>query len=272
MKLFNFLFILFVIAIYCFSSCNKKDLDPCENVVCSNGGICVDGICEIDDPCIDVICLNGADCESGNCICPSGYSGIQCETYTSVEERLNNETPLEIAESGMPLDSLYGKWYAGGYIFYVDTGDIILNKEGLVASEYDIEGTLNWGCLDQDTEATNVSSNPTFPETELGARPGDGIDNTLKILESDCSVGSPAEACHNHIENGYDDWFLPSRGGVILMHYFLEERGIGNFNTSSYWTSTESSFSKSWLMGFNQGNPQPALKTSIVFVRAARAF
>ncbi len=32
-----------------------------------------------DDPCDDVICNNGGDCIEGNCDCPTGYEGTTCD-------------------------------------------------------------------------------------------------------------------------------------------------------------------------------------------------
>lgn len=287
MKNIKSLLILCLISASLFCACKKEKepeiVDPCENTICQNNGICVDGDCdclpgtsgvncEIIDPCYNVDCFNGGNCESGTCNCPSGYSGDQCENYTPVATRLLSETPLEIAESGIPLDSLYGKWYAGGYIFYIDLDDIILNKEGLVAAENDFGNDFNWGCTDQDSEAVNINTAPTFPETVVGARPGDGIENTIAISNSSCSSGSAASACHSYTANTYNDWFLPSRGGLLLMYYNLKQKGHGDFSPASYWSSTEHSSNQSYFVFFNDGNAQPVLKTSALRVRPARAF
>lgn len=57
--------VLFAFVAVLFSSCKKKDIKyndttlvrPCENVVCLNGGSCLDGLC----------------------VCPIGYEGVKCE-------------------------------------------------------------------------------------------------------------------------------------------------------------------------------------------------
>jgi len=67
--------------------------DPCDDVVCQNGGTCDEGTClcpdgysgvncEIFDPCFDVNCQNGGNCIDGNCICERGYIGESCELET----------------------------------------------------------------------------------------------------------------------------------------------------------------------------------------------
>ena len=74
------------------TSCDK---DPCNEVVCQNGGICVDGDCDCppnysgifcqnynpSDPCAGVNCQNGGICVSGDCDCPPNYSGTFCQNY-----------------------------------------------------------------------------------------------------------------------------------------------------------------------------------------------
>jgi hypothetical protein len=36
--------------------------------------------CSKKDPCEDIVCKNGGTCESGTCKCPTGYEGATCET------------------------------------------------------------------------------------------------------------------------------------------------------------------------------------------------
>jgi hypothetical protein len=75
--------------------------DPCASQPCMNQGncirengnfrcICAPGYtgtrCEIRDACQNNPCMNGGTCQSSNsnigyiCVCPSGFSGLRCET------------------------------------------------------------------------------------------------------------------------------------------------------------------------------------------------
>ncbi len=65
--------------------------DPCEDKICLNSGICIDGTCQCEggysgercqdyDECFQTNCLNGGTCLNGDCDCPSGYIGTNCET------------------------------------------------------------------------------------------------------------------------------------------------------------------------------------------------
>ena len=75
----------------------------------------------------------GVDC--------GGHDCIPCIT---IQERLDaGETPCDIYADGAgpPVDSLYGRFYEGGLIFYFDT----LTCVGMVATNSDVIATT-WGC------------------------------------------------------------------------------------------------------------------------------
>ncbi|MDA9110684.1 hypothetical protein N9J89_00370 [Bacteroidia bacterium] len=63
---------------------------------------------------------------------------------STIQGRIDEgETPLDIYSSdNCLLYSLYGKVYAGGYIFYFNPSD----GSGLVADLKDLPGLYNWGC------------------------------------------------------------------------------------------------------------------------------
>lgn len=188
------------------TSCEKEiAADPCDAIVCQTG-TCVDGVC------------------------------------MTVQERLDGgETPMSIYESDKTLlDSLYGKEYVGGIIFYLNTN----NGNGMVAAKDDLDSyNCRWGCNDTDiSNLPNVPTALTGTETAEGAKIGDGATNTQAIIAS-CSPGYfPAGQAADYNGGGYTDWFLPSRGELNEMF-----QNIDLPYRFGYWSSTEKDATQVWI-------------------------
>jgi hypothetical protein len=207
-------------------SCNENSIDPCDSIVCQNNGECVDG----------------------TCICELGYTGPDCSIFDPryVQQLLDaGVTPLEIFEQDIPLDSLFGKIYLDGFIFYLDTTD----GSGLVVATTDQSDAAEWGCYNLDIAgAANVFAFPSEPETEQGARIGDGNVNTNAILAEMCtnSAGADVYAAKLCRDLG-PEWFLPSREELFLIQKHLVANDLGNFEENYYWTSTEADSVLAWM-------------------------
>ncbi len=193
--------------------------------------------------------------------------------YKNVQTLLDDGfTPINLFNRGFPLDSLYGKMYRKGLIFYLDT----IKGTGMVATPEDHADRLGWSESEFDrTGLNNVKSWPTQPETEVGARIGDGAINTDIIIKE--RWGDAAIACRNL----GPEWFLPSRGELNMMYQNLAKKGHGGFVTirgngrSGYWSSTEEEGDLAWGQFFSTGVAIPLRKSQLFNpsqVRAARAF
>jgi len=154
---------------------------------------------------------------------------------------------------------------AGGIIFY-DRGRHIDGWRWLEAASRDLAAPTEWGVSNQNVSRTS---------TALGT----GRQNTqiiVNYLRQRNESGRAAELAQNFIQNGFTDWFLPSREELNLMHINLRQRGLGSFTGNTYWSSSHY-FShvrgwQAWSQNFNGGHRGPSQHTSTLHVRPIRAF
>lgn len=141
-----------------------------------------------------------------------------------VQNMLNDgETPQSIIGSGFPVDSLYGRVYQGGFIFYFNNQD----NSGLVAAPNDYDFYVPY-C--EDNSLTNAT----------GTAIGTGQQNTTLIM-TNCGIsGTSADYCNSLLMSGFSDWFLPSRDELLAIYTNLKLNGYGNLSWDNYWSSTES--------------------------------
>ncbi len=78
------------------------------------------------------------------------------------------------------------------------------------------------------------------------------------------------KACDDLDENGYSDWYLPSK--EELHQLYLNRSAVGGFSDDGYWSSTEGSASGAWGQGFFGGDQYDGGKSFGWCVRAVRAF
>ena len=183
-------------------------------------------------------------------------------TSTTSQVRLENgETPLDIYQSGVPIDSIIGKTYQGGLIAYLDT----LDGTGLIAAPTD-QGTAEWGCygtLISGADGTDV---------------GTGSQNTADILAGCSETNIAAYLCDTLTLGGYNDWFLPSKDELNKLYENIGQGnalGLGNvggFANNNYWSSTDYDNGYAWRQNFGNGDQYLTNKNYYFNVRAVRAF
>lgn len=184
-------------------------------------------------------------------------------TSTTSQVRLENgETPLDIYQSGVPIDSIIGKTYQGGIIAYLDT----LDGTGLIAAPTDQSYGVDWGC-----EGTLISGAD-------GTAIGTGSQNTADILAGCSETNIAAYLCDTLTLGGYSDWFLPSKDELNKLYENIGQGnalGLGNvggFADDDYWSSTEKADYDAWRQYFSYGGQYSNYKTNDSNVRAVRAF
>jgi len=178
------------------------------------------------------------------------------------------KTPFDIYNKGVPIDSLYGKFYQEGIIFYFEPK----NGTGLILSLQDLDTKASWGCRGNDIKGLgNVKHFPSTikeEESEEGALIGDGNSNTNIILKNCNEENIAASIC----KNLGDEWFLPSRGEFRLISINLYNLGIGGLLPNNmYWTSTEYDKDNAWRISFGYGG-STTFKDQKSYVRAIKAF
>jgi len=164
-----------------------------------------------------------------------------------------------------------GQTYAGGLIFYLDAtkrhGLVAAPKDQIVGQSWDSPGS--WGCFNHVIPG---ASNPAV---------GFGKWNTSDIMKNCSDPNGAAYICSNLVLNGYDDWFLPSKGELDLMYENLHLKGLGNFTADEvnlvgvYWSSTQYSGSEdlnAWGRYFVTGVSKDYAKGTAYCVRAVREF
>ena len=204
--------------------------------------------------CLSIQLLTFYGCKKEN---EDTTSTVQENTPNPYQERLNNgETPFEIYQSGVSVDSLYGTTYQGGLIAYLDT----INGNGIVASPFDDSEGFEWGYAD------------TLVNGADGTSIGTGKQNTADILKASNETNSAAYFCDTLTLGGYSDWFLPSKYELNALQRNLYKNGFGNFENNGYWSSTDVDLENAQGQGFVNGNFFSTDKNAIFFVRAVREF
>lgn len=177
------------------------------------------------------------------------------EESPTLQEQLNDGTSIHTLMESYPVDSFYTKSYGGGYIFHLEA-----NGTGMVVGKTDLSSTATWGC------------NATAIDGADGSLIGTGKANSDSIVSQCSDPYSAAVLCENSSSEGFTDWYLPSQDELKKVYNFVHNRGVGNFESNYYWTSTETSLTTGQHVLFTNGSVSLSTKSNAHFVRAVRNF
>jgi hypothetical protein len=201
---------------------------------------------------------------SGSYTCSVG--GLLANTVYYIRAYATNSAGTsygnELMFNTLDSNSLYvGKNYGGGIIAYIlqpgDLGYDPIVNHGFIVSETDL-GSYEWGC--QGTSILTASGI------------GEGMSNTLAIVDSCTTIGIAAQVCNDLDLNGYTDWYLPSIDELNMLYTNQSLIG-GGFTNTSYWSSTELGSAMAYGTNIYTGHEFFNLtKVGSNFVRAVRSF
>jgi len=147
-----------------------------------------------------------------------------------------------------------GEFYAGGYVYYLND-----NVGGMVVGRTATIPLSQWGCWGTQVEAT-------------GEEIGDGLQNTLNFISTCDEDLIGAWSSYNWEDEGYDDWFLPSKESLQLIYENIYFVSIGGFQEDNYWSSSEYNETLAWDLDFRTGNWSKTNKTATDRIRSVRKF
>lgn len=176
----------------------------------------------------------------------------------------------------------------GGLIFFVDTLSQFDGFTYLEAAPADLPATA-WAnnsasCFDISNAATSCLEASIYETSQAAssrinaAKIGQGSINTT-LIKTQMSPGTPTDntgfaagLADAHVYGAVSDWYLPSINELGQMYTNLKARGLGNFQNSYYWSSTEFGTASAWYMLFDGGNFSNASKSFPFSVRPIRFF
>jgi TolB-like protein len=131
---------------------------------------------------------------------------------------------------------------AGGIVFY-DKG----NSLG------------GWRFLEAAPASTEVTASHYYLVSGTSRKVGDGYENTRKFIEEFNQKGGGINTapwlCNELNIKGYSDWYLPSLDELLYMYNNLYLNGIGELNSTNYWSSySGSGLSGIYYLKFSDGS------------------
>ncbi len=193
-----------------------------------------------------------------------GWQAIRISAFDADGNAIEG-SPIQVAINAKATDLQIGDYHEGGIIYYLD----FVAEHGYVVSISDLDTAAPW---------CNSASPTTGAD---GTVLGTGMQNTADIIAS-CGMDNAAGIADAFSENGFDDWYLPSKEALIDIYHNREKINAGalanggtEFSLAKYWASSEFDVGmgdKGYSLDFSTGNTIGVVKTDSLRVRAVRAF
>jgi hypothetical protein len=218
----------------------------------------------------DLVTVTGATPDAYSVI-DKAITGVTADTFTV------GDVPLDVGgfASGAKVTAVQPAYEigdvgpGGGTIFI--TPSTHGNTLGLYyeVAPASVEVQRTWA------QSTPVDYQSTSALGVDGVAIGTGYANTLNIVGqgNSTSATSAAAYCDNLTYGGFVDWFLPSQEELDRIYAYLKLNNIGDLNSVSYWSSTETSSSTAAAQDFSDGYKGVGFAKSLSqYVRPVRSF
>ena len=189
----------------------------------------------------------------------SRMSGLTRNTQYYVRAYATNNVGTSYGEQRTftPKFSI-GENYQGGIIAYLDN----TGEHGFIAATTNYSTRLSW----------NINENYDFIGA-TGTSIGTGKSNTEKIIQVYGQGNYAAKKCDELIQNGYNDWYLPSKNELNELYKNKDIIGFPSNTDDNYWSSSEYNSNFSWAQSFYDGKQTTGcFKQYKGFVRCIRSF